>query len=107
MPRIWKLWRDRRRDESDEQQDARLAEARAALALDYRQTFATDHGQRVLADILRRAGMMQDTYDAHPPNAAYNQGKQRVGLEIIEMINANPADQLRLAQSGETEDLFA
>lgn len=106
MPRIWQLWRDRGRGESPQQQQRRQEDERAVLAGEYRATFATPTGQRVLADILRRAGVMSTTFDAHPPNAAYAEGKRRIGLEIIEMINADPADQDRLALTGHTEELF-
>jgi hypothetical protein len=106
MPRIWKFWREQPRGESPDQRDARLQAERAALADDYRFVFATEPGQRVLADILRRGGIMTDTYDAHPPNAAYAQGKRRLALEIVEMINADPAGRDRLALTGATESLF-
>jgi hypothetical protein len=106
MPAIWKLWRDRGRGETAAQQAQRQLEERATLAADYRFVFGNEAGQRVLADILHRAGVMLDPYDAHPPNAAYNAGKRRTGLDIIEMINADPADQQRLGTTGQTEDLF-
>lgn len=106
MPRIWQLWRDRRRGESPEEQARRAQEDRLFLAMDYRHVFASEPGQRVLADILRRAGVMQTSFDAVPSIAAYNEGKRRIGLEIIEMLNADPADQERLIRTGATESLF-
>lgn len=99
MALIWQFWRERRRDEDP-------MEARAFLAEDYRITFGSPMGQRVLADILRRAGVMQTTFDAHPPTAAFNEGRRRIGLEIIEMINADPAPQQAMATTGNTEELF-
>lgn len=106
MPRIWQFWRERRREESPEAQQRRLAEERAALASDYRHVFASPAGQNVLADILRRAEVMQDSFAADPLVAAYNQGRRRIGLEIIDMCNADPAAQQRLALHGTTEELF-
>jgi hypothetical protein len=106
MARIWQLWRDRQRGESPEDQARRVAEERLFLAIDYRQVFGSQAGQRVLADILRRAGIMQTSFDAVPAIAAYNEGKRRIGLEIIELLNADPADQERLARTGDTESLF-
>lgn len=106
MARIWQLWRERPRGETPAQAQQRELSERALLSDDYRHVFASEPGQRVLADILRRAGVMQDCFDAHPPIAAYNEGKRRMGLEIIEMINADPADQEHLARSGNTESLF-
>ena len=103
---IWKFWRDRGRGETPEQQEQRQRDERAMLAMDYRFVFGSEAGQRVLADILHKAGVMAETYDAHLPNMAYASGKRRLGLDIVEMINADPADQQRMALSGQTEDLF-
>lgn len=107
MPRIWQTWRERRRHETREQADARLAGERAALADDYRHVFASESGQRVLADLLRRAGVMQTSHDGNPMQTAYAEGKRRIGLELIEMINADPGAALRLATVGQTEELFS
>lgn len=106
MPRIWQFWRDRGRGETAAQQEQRLRDERTMLAIDYRFVFGTEPGQRVLADILRRAGVMAETYDAHLPNMAYAAGRRRMGLDIIEMINADAAVQDRLALTGQTEELF-
>lgn len=106
MPRIWQFWRERRRHESPEQAQQRQAEERATLADDYRLVFATLPGQRVLADILRRAEVMQTTFTADPMQTAFNEGRRRIGLEIIDMCNADPAAQQYLAQQGMTEELF-
>jgi hypothetical protein len=38
--------------------------------------------------------------------AAYNEGRRRMALEIIEMLNADPAQLDRLALTGDTENLF-
>jgi DNA-binding GntR family transcriptional regulator len=106
MPRIWQFWREQRRDETPEQAQQRQAEARAALADDYHLVFASPVGQRVLADILRRAEVMQSSFAADPMQTAFNEGRRRIGLEIIEMCNADPAAQQRMAQQGMTEELF-
>lgn len=102
MASIFHRWRDRRRPRSD----AELAAERADLARDYRFVFGSEPGQRVLADLLRRGGVMLDPYDAHPTNAAYAMGKRRLALDIIETINADQAAQEALAITGETEELF-
>lgn len=106
MAKIWKRWRERLRGQSPQEQERQALEERVLLGDDYRFVFGSPAGQRVLADILHRAGLMADTYDAHPTNAAYAQGKRRVALDIVELINADPDDRLRLARTGETEALF-
>ena len=99
MARIWDTWAQRRK--------ADPAKERAALIMDYRVTFGSPIGQRVLADIMKRAGVMQTSWGADGAEAtAYRQGKQRTALEIIETINADPAAIQRTALTGNTEELF-
>jgi hypothetical protein len=102
MPSLFHRWRDRRRERSA----AEIAADRAGLVADYRFVFASEAGQRVLADLLRRAGVLAHAYDAHPHNHAYAEGKRAIGLELIEMINADPAAHDGLARTGETEELY-
>lgn len=86
--------------------ETRLKRERRELALDYRQTFASPAGQRVLADILRRGSVMQTSFDPHAATAAYNEGKRRLALEVVEMLNADPGQLDRLALTGDTEELY-
>lgn len=79
---------------------------RALLSDAYREVFRTPDGQRVLADILRRARVLDTVFDASPTVAAYGEGMRRVGLEIVQMINEDPDAMLKLAASGQTEELF-
>lgn len=103
LMRIFQTWRERRRLA----QDARAAQqARAALAMDYRFVFGTEPGQRVLADILRRAGVMLDPYQATDRDTAYQLGMRRLGMEIVEMINSDPDAQLALLTVGDTEEIL-
>ena len=79
----------------------------AALIRAYQETFRPEAGQLVLADILRKASVVQTTYvvgDAM--ETAFNEGRRRGALEIVNMINADPAEALRLATTGEIGGLF-
>ena len=79
----------------------------AALVQDYRLAFGGASGQRVLADLSVRCGLIQTSWDSDGAEAtAFREGRRRVMLEIIELINADPAAAIRMAQSGQTEDLF-
>lgn len=101
MPRLWRTWRERRNDTAA---DAALRERQ--LRLDYRRVFATEEGGRVLADILARAGVMQSSYtigDSH--ETAFREGRRRLGLELVEMINSDPEALTKLATTGETEEV--
>lgn len=99
MPRLWRSFGElRNRDPRDEL---------AARVSDYRVTFGSAAGQRCLADICRRAGVMQTTYGEDGPHAsAYREGRRRLALEIIETINTNPDAILKAAITGQTEELF-
>ena len=99
MPSIWRRMFERAAAGSPAQQ-------RALLSDDYREVFRTPAGQRVLADILRRSRVLDTVFDANPTVAAYGEGQRRVGLEIVELINADPDAMLKMAASGQTEELF-
>jgi hypothetical protein len=101
MPPIWHTHAARRAQSAQD-----MADARRALLDDYRLTFATPHGQRVLADIMRRARVMDTTFHPDPYVAACQEGQRRAALEIVQAINADPDAQLRMARGGDTEDLF-
>lgn len=100
MVAIFRRWRDRR-------QASGAVERREALIRDYRQVFMTDAGQRVLADILERGGVMQPSFRGDGAGAtAFREGQRYGALQIIEMINADPDAARRLAMTGNTEELF-
>ena len=86
------------------------AQAKAAaqsLRDDYRITFGTEQGQRVLADICRRCAVMQTSFVAGQSDVtAYQEGRRRVALEIIEAINPSPEASDELAITGETKGIY-
>ena len=99
MPKLWQTRRERR--------DAGMRTRRAELIADYRTVFGTPSGQRVLADIARRAGVMQTSFNGDGPDAtAFREGRRRMALEIIETINADPDTLAKVAMDGNTEELF-
>ena len=83
-----------------------VAQEQAALTLAYRQTFASEQGRLVLADLLRRAGLLQSSFCADPHETAYREGRRRLGLEIVEAINRDPDAVMAMMTSGETNSLF-
>ena len=104
MPFLWATLAERLR-RKDEDPVARARE----LAADYQRTFGSDAGQRVLADLLRRTGVMLTT--AQPGEAGttallLREGQRQVGLYIVRQVNAEPDAALRLAQTGDTATLF-
>lgn len=101
--RIWQTWREKRRLEQDE---TLARQARAELVHDYKHVFGTEPGGRVLADILRRAQVINDPMRPSDRETAYALGMRRLGMEIVEMINADPDAQLAMLRTGETEELY-
>jgi hypothetical protein len=102
--RIWQTGGDRRR--RAQMTPPEVALESAALAMAYRHTFATEQGRTVLADLLRRAGIMQSSFSSDPLETAYREGRRRLGLEIVEAINRDPEAVLAMVTSGETNSLF-
>ena len=102
--RLWMAHGERRRRAKMTQPE--IAQEQAALTLAYRQTFATQQGLVVLADLLRRAGLMQSSFASDPHETAYREGRRRLGLEIVEAINRDPDAVLAMMTSGETNSLF-
>ena len=85
---------------------ADAAAMQSQLLQDYRNTFGGETGRRVLADILRRGGLMQSSCSTDPGAMAFQEGKRRLGLEIVETINRDPAALVATITSGETAPLF-
>ena len=99
MARFWLTFRERRA--VDPRADA------LQRVTDYRVTFGNEAGQRVLADIARRAGVMQTTWGEDGADAsAFREGRRRLALEIIETINADPGAMEKAALTGNTEEIF-
>lgn len=82
---------------------------RQQLAADYRGTFGSEQGQRVLLDLLRRTGVMRGTYregEATPFDMQHREGQRAIGLYIVTLINEHPDAALRLAATGDTRAVF-
>lgn len=105
--RLWLTWRQRR--EMAKLTDAQRAQAEAVLIAAYREVFCGERGRMVLADILRRAGLMTRGYAPGEPVEAtiFREGRRSVALEIVEMVNRDPNAALEMARSGEVADLYA
>ena len=79
---------------------------RMQLAMDYRATFATPAGQRVLADLLHVTGVGRNSFRPGQADVtAFNEGQRRIGLHLIELINADPDALAQLLATGDTEAL--
>lgn len=100
MPRLWRM-------RSERQSREQAAKEAAALVQAYRAVFSTPAGKDVLADILTRGGMVASSFAAGDPHmTAFNEGKRRLALEIIERLNVDPNALLTMLRTGETAGLF-
>jgi len=63
------------------------------VAMDYKKTFSTDHGARVLADIVQRSFMLQptDVGKGHD-RMLLNEGRRELGLLIYGAANKDMQD---------------
>lgn len=76
------------------------------LAADYQAVFATPSGQRVLADLLARTGVLMGTYRDGAPGMEFREGQRAAGLYVIRQLNETPDSLARFAVSGKTQEFF-
>lgn len=69
---------------------------RVQIKQDYRMVFSTPQGQRVLADILRRAGVTAPVFDANPEKARLLEGHRHLAHSIYRMVHASDGLLLKL-----------
>lgn len=83
---------------------------RARLHEAYKAVFGSADGKRVLADILKHAGVLETSMiagDAHM--TAFNEGKRALALGVLGELRWNPMDLLALAEQRgdeETRDIL-
>jgi hypothetical protein len=69
---------------------------RLQIRQDYKMVFSTPQGQRVLADILRRAGVTSPIFDANPEKARLLEGHRHLAHSIYRMVHSSDAQLLKL-----------
>jgi hypothetical protein len=66
------------------------------LKRDYKEVFGTAQGQRVLADILRRAGVTHPQFDTDPEKARFLEGHRHLAHSIYRMVHSSDEPLLKL-----------
>ena len=61
-----------------------------AILEDYRKTFKSEHGKRVLDDLTRFAKVFESTFDADPHVMAFREGRRETVLRILERAQGSP-----------------
>lgn len=60
--------------------------------MDYRITFGTPEGKRVLTDLADRHWMFRGTFGSEPLGNAFREGERNVVLDILRYLELKPAD---------------
>lgn len=88
------------RTERERQASADQAARSAARLMDYRATFSSASGQRVLAHLLENCRVL------YPSPDPFTEGKRAVGLHIVEMLTREADDLTQFIITANTERLF-
>jgi hypothetical protein len=56
------------------------------LLIDYKMTFNTEHGRRVLADIAKQCWVNQDIFDGDALTMAYREGQRSTALRVLRTL---------------------
>ena len=57
------------------------------LLRDYRETFTTPSGRKVLFDLVKRCGIMDNNFHQDERTHCYLAGRESIGHEILELVN--------------------
>jgi hypothetical protein len=70
---------------------------------DYKEVFSSPSGQRVLADILKRAGVTRPQFDADPEKARFLEGHRHLAHSIFRMVHSSDESLLKLIAEEQTK----
>jgi hypothetical protein len=84
-----------------EETPAHKRERDVALMQHYRSAFGTDSGRIVLADMLRRCGVLMPSPDP------YHEGQRSVGLHMIEMLTRDLSQLTEFTMTSEVGELLS
>lgn len=71
---------------------------RLALKQDYQETFGTPHGKRVLAHILRTAGVTHPRFTTDNEQTRINEGERRLAASIFNEVHTSSDKLIELMQ---------
>ena len=75
------------------------------LLRDYKSTFSTDHGLRVLYDLMKNSFFMNSTYSNNVNDVMYREGMRNVVLMILQNIELDISEvRERIKQIKENEE---
>lgn len=74
---------------SQSQREIQRIRDRLNLRRDYQEVFGTTHGQRVLADILAKAGVTVPRFHADPGITQFNEGARHLASSIFRQVHGS------------------
>lgn len=75
------------------------------LSKAYKDTFSSESGKRVLADILRMGRYNQPTFvPGDPYTSAFNEGMRRMALRVVSFVEADLEKQAKLTNNLNVEE---
>lgn len=80
--------------------DKKVSKRSIAVVSDYRETFATDFGQRVLWDMMKQFMLRTSYADGNPHGTAFNEGQRDVLLHILRKLKTDPQKLLKEIEKG-------
>lgn len=69
---------------------------RLQLKKDYQETFSTPHGRRVLAHLLRTAGVTRPRFSLDIEQTRINEGERRFAMSIYNFVHTSEDELLKL-----------
>lgn len=75
------------------------------LSKAYKDTFSSESGKRVFADILRMGRYNQPTFVPNDPyTSAFNEGMRRMALRVVSFVEADLEKQAKLTNNLNVEE---
>jgi hypothetical protein len=72
--------------------------------IDYKQTFGSPHGQRVLRDLMKRFHIMKSTHvSGDPYETAFREGERHVLVTLMSTLKIDPDKLGEIMKQGENE----
>lgn len=79
----------------------KMKEAALARANDYRKTFSTLHGKRVLFDLMKTGHLLGSSFSKDPYQTAFNEGERAIVGKILTHLKMEPEQLERLFEESE------
>lgn len=78
--------------------------SRADMIIAYKEAFATDHGKKVLLDLMNSFHIFDSTMADTPEETAFKEGERSVVLRILKTINIDPEQLDKIVSEGQSKE---